>query len=323
MTNTGAMHVDELVTVTNYVCSALSIFGSVFIILCILCFKKVRELYHIRIVLSIVVANLIFTLSGLGSLVPGLLDNNGQNPICKAFGFARQFGSVCSLLLTAVFAVMVLLWTTSGLPNIRKYEKLTIIPVVLFSLALACYLLFTEKLGNSNLICWIRNTGLSKTETFILVFAEFYGILVLVVLTNFYCFIQVIRKKRENISKGQAAQLLLFPGVLVFCFVGAFADRIIITQNNGSPSWLQVWHMAGVQLLGLLNSIIYGYNRSIRLTIKEGLGECCCKCRKRKNPSATSTNLSKALLSDGGFHSRGSSCELSAQEDSKTKISVE
>lgn len=126
-------HFNSIVRMINIGCSILSIIGSMFIILSFIFIRKIREIYHIRIVLSIGGANLIFTLAGLGSIIPDILKNDGQNPICKAFGFARQLGSVSSLFLTAVFAVMVLLCATSKLPDIRRYEKLTIIPVVLVS----------------------------------------------------------------------------------------------------------------------------------------------------------------------------------------------
>lgn len=288
-------HVDQSVVLANYASSALSAAGSLFIIICFLCSKKIREIYHIRIVFSIGVANLLFTLSGAGELIPGILENDGQNPICKAFGFVRQFFSVASVLLTAVFALMVLLWSSSKLSNIRKYEAISMTLVGVISLATSLYILLADKLGYSTLICWIRN-DLPEKETFILFFVEFYGIFFLVLLMNFYCFIQTIRKKRSNMNNWQAFQLLLFPGVLLFCFLGALVDRIVLARDQKSPRWLQVWHIIGAQLFGLCNALIYGFSRNIRIIVKESFSNCCL-CRKKPKQSMTSTMITKPLIS--------------------------
>lgn len=164
---------------------------------------------------------------------------------------------------------------------------------------MALYLLLADKLGYSYLVCWIRN-DLSRLETLILVFAEFYGILPLVLLVNLYCFIKTINHTRGSMSKRQAYQLLFFPLVLLVCFLGALVDRIVMSKDTDSgPVWLRIWNISGAQFFGFLNALIYGYNKNIRNIVWQS-AKCGCRCRKERtiNPSHNSIMASRPFLTN-------------------------
>jgi len=127
--------------------------------------------------------------------------------------------------------------------------------------------LLTDDFGQSGSWCWIKRSNVSLFWRFF----EFYIPLWWAIVYNAYTYYKVIQflkqEMQENVDDRLIKRFMLYPLILVFCWMFATINRINTLFFKESLT-LNILHRLFGSLQGILNAIIYGMNQNVRREIK-------------------------------------------------------
>ncbi|GJP29515.1 hypothetical protein CLOM_g16931 [Closterium sp. NIES-68] len=268
-------------TLINVVASAFSFLGSGFIVLCYLGFKDLRK-FSFKLIFYLSLSDMLCSLFNL-------LGNPGEGPLCYMQGYATQFFWVASFLWTTTIAYTlhrtvvrhkadveglgpyfhVYVWGTAAL--------MTLIPSV------------GSDYGPAGAWCWVQNETVTGK---VLRFLTFYVPLWSAILFNGVIYFQVIRMlsnatrmaanmaDRQKQMQGPASSKVssamnrwgYYPLILIASWTCGTINKIHNLLEPHRPLFiLYCLHIGTAALMGLFNSIAYGFNSAVRRTLREKL----------------------------------------------------
>ncbi|CAI5493647.1 unnamed protein product [Closterium sp. Naga37s-1] len=268
-------------TLINVVASAFSFLGSGFIVLCYLGFKDLRK-FSFKLIFYLSLSDMLCSLFNL-------LGNPGEGALCYMQGYATQFFWVASFLWTTTIAYTlhrtvvrhkadveglgpyfhVYVWGTAAL--------MTLIPSL------------GSDYGPAGAWCWVQNeTVMGK----VLRFLTFYVPLWSAILFNGVIYFQVIRmlsnatrmaanmadrqKQMEGPASSKVSSAMnrwgYYPLILIASWTCGTINKIHNLLEPQHPLFiLYCLHIGTAALMGLFNSIAYGFNAAVRRTLREKL----------------------------------------------------
>lgn len=139
-------YLDDIILVATYVSASLSFIGSLFIISVICCSVQLRYSPTIRVIAWLSVADCFAAAS---HFIP-----NHDDRLCIVQGFMQQVFFLSSFLWMAYIALNQYMGVI-GRRVTEKYEVLAHLICWLIPISIGLLLLYQEKLGRTDLWCWI------------------------------------------------------------------------------------------------------------------------------------------------------------------------
>lgn len=99
------------------VVSFLSLFGSLFIIITYICFKKIRN-YAYKLVTYLAFSDILLAIGNLMTLET--MKNDEENSNCKAQAFLINYGGLASIFWTSIIAWSIYSATVLSAKNLRQ-----------------------------------------------------------------------------------------------------------------------------------------------------------------------------------------------------------
>uniref|UniRef100_A0A7S3DF01 G-protein coupled receptors family 2 profile 2 domain-containing protein n=1 Tax=Palpitomonas bilix TaxID=652834 RepID=A0A7S3DF01_9EUKA len=269
-----------------YISSALSMFGSAFIIFAILLSKVQRAKYPARLILYLAVSNWFFSITTLFD-IPAL-----ENTVdCTIQAWTISIFATQSYLWTLAITSSLLRAIIYKDKNIEKLEKVFIPLVWIFSVAISIPPQVFGLYGYSGGWCWIVdfdfNTCTRQELGDLLRFACFYIPLWLCIVLVVTMSSVVLTSTRRQLSLASKAKklsmrakfslyfhMLGYPLVMCLCWVFGTANRVVEAVTDARPHIaLLILQVFFSNLQGFLNCILFGLTNS---TIIKEIRQMCC-----------------------------------------------
>jgi len=252
--------------------SFFSLFGSLFIIITYVSFKKIRN-YAYKLVTYLAFSDILLAIGNLMTLETR--KNDEEDSTCKAQAFLINYGGLASILWTSVIAWSIYSATVLSAKNLREKNWRFFLFGFGLSLILSIIPFISNQYGRAGLYCWIKNDDLDKDTA--MRFIQFYVPLWIAIGFNVYAYVKVVRFIKKYISTTLEIRFIhrlkYYPLVLVICWTFATINRIYNIFGKEVPS-LTFLHVTFGGLQGLLNAFVYGANDQVKQVWKDKL--CCC-----------------------------------------------
>jgi len=264
--------------------SILSLLGSFFMITSIITLKRTTKA-HGRFLLYLASCQFILSIfyllsSGLSSLA--IEENEG---FCKAQGLFIQFFNLASWVWTSCIAGNLWAHIVHGYTNEKVLRAEKYMHIVAWFLPLVSCLVIYSHIGVSDAElkfqwCWISG---SKDPY---VFFFFYIPLILILALNSVFIAHVVYRVVAEFSENDevlnamlsarnssnvktfARRIVFYPLVLIVCYFGAFADRIVVFFGR-EPVYILKVLLTFMSLDGFLTAIVYGVSSSLTKVYKQ------------------------------------------------------
>jgi len=252
--------------------SLLSLFGSLFIIITYICFRKIRN-YAYKLVTYLSYSDIILSIGNILSW--GTIKYKAEDHLCFTQAFLINFGGLASVLWTSVIAWSIYSATVLNAKNLRDKNMRFLLVGYGVSLALSIIPFITKQYGRAGLYCWIEDQEIVKDS--LMRFAMFYIPLWIALSFNIYAYLRVIAFIKKYISTTLEVRfvhrLKYYPMVLVICWTFPTINRIynIFGEEVKALTYLHVI-FGGLQ--GFLNALVYGANDQVRQAWREKLDFC-------------------------------------------------
>eukprot|EP00271_Cylindrocystis_brebissonii_P006505 TRINITY_DN19282_c0_g1_i1.p1 TRINITY_DN19282_c0_g1~~TRINITY_DN19282_c0_g1_i1.p1 ORF type:complete len:328 (-),score=66.66 TRINITY_DN19282_c0_g1_i1:751-1734(-) len=263
----------------NVVCSTLSFLGSFFIVLCFLTFKDLRK-FSFKLVFYLSLADMLCSLFNI-------LGDPGEGILCYVQGYATQFFWVASFLWTTTIAFTLHRTVVQHKTDVDKLGKWFHLYAWGTSLVMTIIPSVAQDFGPAGAWCWVQNETLAGK---VLRFVTFYVPLWAAILFNGAVYFQVIRmlsnasrmaaninetqRTSNNPSTTKVSSAINRWGYYPLILIGSWAFGTInrihnFVQPHHPVFILYVLQIATSALMGLFNSIAYGFNAAVRRTIRD------------------------------------------------------
>ena len=247
----------EWVYYLSFTISVLSLLGLLFIIFTYLfCTNPNNTFFKMTFLLA--VSDVVWIVSSFIITSPDQLSIN----TCDVMAIGREFGLISSLLWATLIS-----WTIRDSVKAHKmkpfskwYYPLIYIPSIIFTMLP----IFYNAYGPSDIYCWV------ESSYFMLSLGSYMIPLGCCFVVCLVCYIQSLSYLRSNVSKEVSQQfksLLIYPAIIFFANIFSVVDRVYTSINPGYIMWLTLLHIITRQGQGIMNSIAYGMNYSVRRDI--------------------------------------------------------
>lgn len=245
----------KIVYIGVAVSSGISFISCFFIIFLYISKPELRT-FSFKMVCSLLFCDILHSIA---YFIP-TYDLNKNDPVCMAQAFLITISSMLCVLWSFVIGLHLYL-SISGRAS-ESFMKWYIICTWVLSLGLGFSPLIQDDYAKSFGWCWVRS------NSFISEFVLFYIPLWIVIAGNCYFYIYIILKTKKLIENIQGNfeslnKLKLYPLVCLICYVPITINRILEYYYTLD---FQLVMVGGIVCCsqGLLNSIIYGLNRSTK-----------------------------------------------------------
>lgn len=150
------------------------------------------------------------------------------------------------------------------------------------------------------MFCWIATEV--HSDSIKLMTILYYSITWLIIVLNCFFVVKVLtllRKELQNekeLMDKYSSKLRLYPMVQIISFIPATVNRIYGMATGESSFGLLLVQCIFDSLTGLMFSIVYGYNASVRNALGDCIRTLCCKKGQRGSVmSNTQNNRSRSL----------------------------
>ncbi|KAL2632491.1 hypothetical protein R1flu_003970 [Riccia fluitans] len=270
----------HILTRINVTASAFSFGGSFFIVLCYLCFKELRK-FSFRLVFYLSLSDMLCSLFNL-------LGDPREGFLCYVQGYTTQFFSVASFLWTTTIAFTLYRTVVKHKVDLEDFEPAFHIYVWSTAFVMAIIPSIADDYGPAGAWCWVRN---ETTTGKLLRFMTFYVPLWGAILFNGAVYFQVIRMleyatrmavsmaDRQRQAEGRPEMKAMnrwgyYPLILIASWTFGTINRIHdFVEPHNKLFWLYYLHISTASLMGLFNSIAYGFNAAVRRTLQERLDQ--------------------------------------------------
>lgn len=264
----------------NVGCSALSFLGSGFVVLCFLLFRELRK-FSFRLVFYLALSDMLTSLFNL-------LGDPGEGVLCYLQGYCTQFFWVASFLWTTTIAFTLhrtVVRHKTDVEQLGPYFHAYVWPSALLMTVIPS---IGSDYGPAGAWCWVQN------ETFagkVLRFLTFYVPLWAAATFNGIVYFQVIRMlrntsrmaatiaERQRGEPGSSARVSsamsrwgYYPLILIGSWMFGTINKIHnLIEPHRPLFWLYCLHISTAALMGLFDSIAYGFNAAVKRTLRERL----------------------------------------------------
>ncbi|KAG0566883.1 hypothetical protein M758_7G087700 [Ceratodon purpureus] len=263
----------------NVGASALSFAGTSFIVMCYILFKDLRT-FPFKLIFYLSLSDM------LGSLF-NMLGNPGEGFLCYAQGYSSQFFSIASFLWTTTIAFTLHRTVVKHKADVEGFGNIFHVYVWGTSLVMTIIPLIGNDYGPAGAWCWVQSeTTAGKYLRFMTFYLPLWG----AIIFNGVTYFQVIRmlnnatrmaaewsdRQRQNVQTKVDLKALnrwgYYPLILIGSFTFGTINRIYGFIEPHQPLfWLYCLDIGTASLMGLFNSIAYGFNSSVRRTLQERL----------------------------------------------------
>eukprot|EP00850_Spirogloea_muscicola_P016500 SM000134S26943 [mRNA] locus=s134:202027:204822:+ [translate_table: standard] len=265
-------------TAANAAASSLSFAGSAFIVLCYLLFRDLRK-FSFKLVFYLSLSDMLCSCFNM-------LGDPGNGALCYIQGYATQFFWIASFLWTTTIAFTLHRTVVRHLADVEQLGPYFHAYVWGTSLLMTAIPFIGNDYGPAGAWCWIQN---EKMTGKVLRFLTFYIPLWSAIIFNGTVYYQVIRmlsfatrmaaatadrQKQVEIRADMKTlnRLGYYPLILIGSWTFGTINRIHNFIEPDRPLfWLYCLHYTTAALMGLFNSIAYGFNATVRRTLREKL----------------------------------------------------
>lgn len=258
--------------------AALTVLGSIFIIFCIIYFKRYKSLGF----------RLIFFLA-LSSLVTGTINlinpANYITAICWIQGMVMQFSQMATFhwtcaIATNVFFVVVLEYDYKETKALEKYYHIAVwtSTFVFFTIPL-----LTLNYGPAGLWCWITDRAFGRYWRFLCFYLPLYCYIIWIFIAYFSIILKITcTKKLIGEKKWQVIiRLAIYPIVFVLIWICPIINRAQNWLYPDEPIFvLYLLHAITAPSQGFINAIVYGLTDIMLDSIRDK----CCPCLPKSKP---------------------------------------
>ena len=157
--------------------------------------------------------------------------------------------------------------------EVAKKEKTFLVLSFGFPALLTPFPLLTDSYGQSRGWCWITEYRNINQMWMII---EFYGPFVLIFFLNIFSYYKIYQRIwagdsltfEIKVMKKLLGRLKLYPISLIICFGIATVHRLYYASGGSKNAYLDLIAGCTLSLYGFINSIVYGFTRSVRNSIK-------------------------------------------------------
>lgn len=254
-------------------CGIISIFGSLFIIVCFICFKELRN-FAFRLVLFLSISDISASITKLfgdaGSMGPGA---------CLFQAISMTFFELASILWVVLIAFtlhMAFLKERADFSGPKIGAKANYYHGAwVFACIMTLLPLITDSYGDSGAWCWIKDGQADLVWRIV----TFYGELWLAWVYCFYVYTSVLLKiRRMNPSPDGSLshrrvlmRIMYYPLVLVVCWSAASVNRLYEMISGDKSFEFTVLQVLLSGLFGFCNAVVYGMTPAVRLRVKHAL----------------------------------------------------
>ncbi len=281
------------VSATADTASALSIVGSIFILICYVAFPSLRK-FSFKLVASLALSDVLNQIFGF--IGPTDTDMAGMDagapatPICYVQAVTESYFNLASVAWTTAIAVTLYLSVFRRVGNDRLER-------IYWRFALACWgipVIFTaapafdHAYGPAGGWCWIvANKPYWR-------FIQFYGPLWIAAIFIAVIYVQLLMMIRGMLRiagndptlqplRTMIYRLRMYPFILLVVWLWASVNRVYETATGNQLLWLFMLQRIFSNLQGLMNAMAYGLNTTVRTAITEAVPVyyhrlCCRRC---------------------------------------------
>ncbi|XP_026431122.1 G-protein coupled receptor 1-like [Papaver somniferum] len=271
----------HFLTSLNSGASSLSFAGSGFIVLCYLLFKDLRK-FSFKLVFYLALSDMLCSFFSI-------VGDPSKGYFCHAQGYSTHFFCVASFLWTTTIAFTLHRTVVRHKTDVEDLEPMFHLYVWGTSLVLTVIRSIGNDPSHLGVWCWTQTGFAGKVVHFL----TFYGPLWGAILFNGFTYFQVIRmlNNAARMAVGMSDRSLQFdarpdmkalnrwgyyPLILIGSWVFGTINRIHdFIEPEHKIFWLSVLDVGTAALMGLFNSIAYGFNASVRRAIHERLVAWC------------------------------------------------
>eukprot|EP00698_Gefionella_okellyi_P011695 TRINITY_DN3100_c0_g1_i1.p1 TRINITY_DN3100_c0_g1~~TRINITY_DN3100_c0_g1_i1.p1 ORF type:complete len:440 (+),score=51.64 TRINITY_DN3100_c0_g1_i1:162-1481(+) len=266
-----------LASITTAV-SALSLCGSLFIIICYLSLRKMKR-FSFKLVCML-------SLSDIGSCVANILGEPSAGPLCYTQALLTSFFELASCLWTLSIAITLFLTVVRHQQDVERFEKWYHLGCWGIALLMTLLPLATDSYGSAGAGCWLKSDNVGALWRFF----QFYFFLWSVFIIQIVMYLLIFREVRNSVNvfggaTGNAVKRMgLYPLILIICYSWATVNRI---QNYIAPDtplfWLYLLHVLFEDMVGLFNAFAYGSQRILRDELRDAGRRLLARCGYRDN----------------------------------------
>ena len=272
----------DLIMVLTIIAACFSMLGALFMIVMFLGFSNLRG-FAFRLILYLAI-------SDAGSALFILIGRTDEDEsLCNFQAVGLSYFGLASVLWAGVIAWTLFRAIVGQHRQVHKYELLYILGVNLYCLVMSLLPLSTDSYGHSSTgFCWVTEHEGNRDTSLAWQMLQFYLPLWLVVIFASYCYYRVYQAMKhlfnsvESIEEAERrermrniSRLRFFPLVIVVAWFFGTINRFYLFSHYDDPNLtLTILHNVLGNLIGLMNSMVYGLNDQVKATLRH----CCAKC---------------------------------------------
>lgn len=242
---------EEITYTCLIICNSLSILACLFVIFIYVTAADLR-VYAFKLVAYLAVSDLFKSAS---MLFPTY--SLGSNDVfCQSQSIVYEFFTFLSFLLTLVMSVSLYACVVKNCEKIESFHVVSMGTVGSLAVISTAVGAFWGVYGRANYWCWI------KIEETMWRYLLFYGPLWLVNIVNLIIYYKVI--KTLAFTSSPLKRLRIYPIILILCYIPGTIFRTIEAFQITPPFPLILSTCIGDGLLGLFNSLCYGYTEPVK-----------------------------------------------------------
>jgi hypothetical protein len=322
MSNTTAIYDDDTYIIgpeidailgVKYFASALSLAGSIFMILSYIFFKvKTRNIipdshnhsfklgYGHTLIFLLAISDFIHSLSSFIK-TSGFMASEADAS-CIAQGVLMNIGELSSVCWTTVIALSIYLSTV-----VQDFKKLRKCYFFFYTLTFTAIFtigpVITNSYGQAGVWCWLNTKDLDNYEAWVWsltiyifhwcnILFNIFAVYKSVKYFNIRAFeIQTDDQEQANFLKNFCIMLKFFPIILVICWVPATINRIYLFASKKENAFLYGLHAFSTTLVGFLNALVYSY-------YYRNFFKSYCGCRKGDNVITDNNRIEMAAVNN-------------------------
>lgn len=265
----------EIIGTTTQILSVLSLCGSVFIVICYLKFRDLRN-FAFKLVCFMSICDMCSSVAKLlGN--PGGDDPITQTALCTFQALLLSFFELGSILWSAAIAFTLHMALLRRMPSFQSNvigQQMYKYHVIIWTfVAVEVLLPLTQQAyGNTVGWCWIKN----EKDVYHWRLIQFYIPLWIAVFYCMFVYIKVFFRLKESRDAGSSrlmTRIMYYPLVLVVCFGPATIHRLFEFFTQKTSFTLAMFHAVFSSVFGLSNAIVYGLTPVVRERVRDNL--CC------------------------------------------------
>lgn len=250
-----------ILNVLAIVFSALSLLGSIFIILCYCRFRELQT-FAFRLVFWLSVSDALKSIANMMTFA------DQHHSLCTLQAWMKLFFGWASVLFTCAIAF------TLQQGFLREYDsysemfirrKTPYYHLVCWGVSLVFSVLpfATDSYGHTGAWCWIIGTDMASV---IMRFSAFYVPLLFCIGYNCVIYYHINKKLASLAGREQVTKRVkYYPVVLVIVYIFGFLNRLYELGGGAHVLWLNALMVVFISSQGTLNALVYGLTTEVKL----------------------------------------------------------